>query len=206
MKGLYAITPDEADSSRLVALVDAALAGGVPTLQYRNKRADAAQRLREARALRVLCRTAGTAFIVNDDVQLALDVDADGVHLGRDDGDLASARARLGGRLVGVSCYDSLRAAEVAVSAGADYVAFGSVFASPTKPGAVRAPLELFGRARALGVPLVGIGGISLANAPALLDAGADCVAVISDLFAAADVAARARAFADLFPLRKTST
>ncbi len=206
MKGLYAITPDEADSGRLFALVRAALAGGTPVLQYRNKRADAAQRLREACELRALCRAAGTTFIVNDDARLALEVGADGVHLGRDDGDPVAARALLGRRLIGVSCYDSLAAAQSAVAAGADYVAFGSVFPSPTKPGAVRAPLELFGRARSLGVPVAGIGGIGLANAPELLAAGADCIAVISDLFAAADVTARARAFAELFPKRTTPT
>ena len=206
MKGLYAITPDEPDSARLFALVRAALAGGAAVLQYRNKLAGTAQRLREARELRALCRVTGAAFIVNDDAPLALEVGADGVHLGRDDGDPAAARTLLGRRLVGVSCYDSFAAAQAAVAAGADYVAFGSVFPSSTKPGAVQAPLGLFGRARALGVPLVGIGGVSLANAPALLAAGADCVAVISDLFNAADVAARARAFAGLFSKRTTPT
>lgn len=204
MRGLYAITPDESDSSRLLALVRAALEGGTPIVQYRNKLAGAAQRSREARQLRELCRAAGATFIVNDDAQLALEVDADGVHLGRDDGDPSAARAMLGGRLVGVSCYDSFATAQAAVAAGADYVAFGSVFPSPTKPRAVRAPLELFGRARTLGVPVVGIGGIGLANAPELIAAGADCIAIISDLFAAPDVAARARAFAGLFSKRTT--
>lgn len=194
LRGLYAITP--ADLSR----VEPALASGaLCALQYRDKSADAARRLSQARALARLCRAHGVPFIVNDDLELAVAVQADGVHLGRDDADIAAARARLPAGLVGASCYDRLDAAERAVTAGADYVAFGSVFASPTKPGAVRAPLELFARARGLGVPRVAIGGITLENAPQVLAAGADCVAVISDLFDAPDVAARARAYGRLF-------
>jgi thiamine-phosphate pyrophosphorylase len=199
MRGLYAITPDTRDSVRLVALARSAVQGGASILQYRNKLAGAAQRREEARALGAICRAGHATFIVNDDVALALEVDADGVHLGRDDDDATAARARLGKKLIGISCYDSLALAEGAVLRGADYVAFGSVFPSATKPGAVRAPLELFRRARALGVPLVAIGGITLANAAQAIAAGADCVAVIADLFAAGDVIGCARAYADLF-------
>jgi len=132
-------------------------------------------------------------------VELALAVDADGVHLGRDDGNLAAARDRLPGKLLGASCYDRIDLARAAIGAGADYVAFGSVFASSTKPGAVRAPLSLFADARALGVPLCAIGGITADNAPAVVRAGADLLAVIADLFDAPDVAVRAGAFAKLF-------
>jgi thiamine-phosphate pyrophosphorylase len=199
MRGLYAITPEASDSARLIALSRAAVEGGARVLQYRNKLAGDEQREREARALAELCRAAGALFIVNDDAQLALRVDADGVHLGRDDGDPRSARALLGRRLIGVSCYDQLALAREAVARGADYVAFGSVFPSATKPAAVRAPLELFARARPLGVPLVAIGGITLQNAAQLLAAGADCVAVIADLFGAPDVAERAGKYDNLF-------
>jgi thiamine-phosphate pyrophosphorylase len=199
MRGLYAITPDTRDSARLVALARSAVQGGVSILQYRNKLAGAAQRREEARALGAICRAGRATFIVNDDVELALVADADGVHLGRDDGDATAARARLGKKLIGISCYDSLSLAEEAVARGADYVAFGSVFPSATKPGAVLAPLELFRHARVLGVPLVAIGGITIANAAQAIAAGADCVAVISDLFAAGNVADHARAYADLF-------
>lgn len=205
MRGLYAITPDTRDGAALVALARSAVQGGASILQYRNKLADAAQRRVEARALGEICRAGRVTFIVNDDVPLALEVDADGVHLGRDDGDTAAARARLGRKLLGVSCYNRLALAEAAVARGADYVAFGSVFPSATKPGAVRAPLELFRRARTLGVPLVAIGGITLANAAQAIAAGADCVAVISDLFAAGDVAARAREYAELFATNATN-
>ncbi len=206
MRGLYAITPDESDSGRLVALAHAAVEGGARVLQYRNKLAGDDQREREARALCGLCCSAGVIFIVNDDAQLALRVDADGVHLGRDDGDLRSARALLGKRLIGVSCYDQLDLARAAVARGADYVAFGSVFPSATTPAAVRAPLGLFAQARSLGVPLVAIGGITLQNAPQLVAAGADCVAVIAELFSAPDVAAHARAYDELFTSRIPST
>jgi thiamine-phosphate pyrophosphorylase len=136
-------------------------------------------------------------FIVNDDLELALEIGADGLHLGLEDGDLAAARAQMPGRILGASCYDRLELAQRAVAAGADYVAFGSVFASPTKPGAVRAPLALFGHD--LGVPKVAIGGVTVENAPQLAAAGADAVAVISDLFDAPDVAARAREYAKVF-------
>lgn len=199
LRGLYAITPEFSDRSRLLELVYEALDGGLAALQYRCKSLTPQHRLGEAKALAALCRTKGVPFIVNDDVEIAIAADADGVHLGREDGDLAAARSKLGGKLLGTSCYDSLAAAQAAVAAGADYVAFGSVFASPTKPAAVRAPLSLFGEARSLGVPLVAIGGITLENAPQLLQAGADAAAVISDLFDAPDIAARARSYGKLF-------
>ena len=198
--GLYALTPDEPDTATLVAKVRAAVAGGVAAVQYRNKPADPALRAEQVRALLAVCRTAGVPLVVNDDLELALAAGAAGVHLGRDDGDLAAARRRLGpGRLIGASCYDRLERAERALAAGADYVAFGSVFASPTKPAAVRAPLALLGAARRLGRPVVAIGGITLENAPDAIAAGADALAVITALFDAGDIAARARAFSDLF-------
>ncbi len=199
LRGLYALTPDIADRRRLRDLVGQALEGGIAALQYRCKTLSSSERLAEATSLAALCRAKGVIFVVNDDPGIALAADADGVHLGRDDGDPAQARARLGARLLGVSCYDSLEAARAAVAAGADYVAFGSVFSSPTKPAAVRAPLALFAEAKPLGVPLVAIGGITLENAPQLIAAGADALAVISDLFDARDVAARARAYGKLF-------
>jgi thiamine-phosphate pyrophosphorylase len=196
LRGLYAITPDQTERAMLRRQVAQALEGGIAMLQYRRK---GAQDAGEARELATLCRRRGVPFIVNDDLALALACGADGLHLGREDGDLAVARVKLVGKVLGVSCYDSLDAARAAVAAGADYVAFGSVFASPTKPGAVRAPLSLFAQARSLGVPLVAIGGITLENAAQLLQAGADGLAVISDLFDAPDVGARARAYGKLF-------
>ena len=190
MRGLYAITPE---GPGLAAKVRSALEGGIALLQYRNKQGS----LDEAREIARLAREHGVPLIVNDDIELALKLGADGAHLGRADGDLSLARKKLKGKILGASCYDRLELARTAVTAGADYVAFGSVFASPTKPQAVRAPLSLF--QNDLGVPLCAIGGITLANAPQAIAAGADLLAVISDLFDAPDIAARAKAYGRLF-------
>jgi thiamine-phosphate pyrophosphorylase len=201
LRGLYVITPDDLREDVLLERVEAALRGGTSLLQYRDKQRATSEREDTARALCRLCRRYDAGFIVNDDLALALKIDADGVHLGGDDGDLAAARQALGpGRLLGSSCYADFELAREAVAAGADYVAFGAVYPSPTKPQAVRAPLELFARCRAeLRIPTCAIGGITLANAPALLAAGADLLAVITDLFAASDIESRAIAFQHLF-------
>jgi thiamine-phosphate pyrophosphorylase len=191
LRGLYAITPESGD---IADKVSQALEGGAALLQYRRKRSSSPE---EARLLAALARRHGAAFIVNDDVALALAVDADGVHLGRDDGDVPAARRALKGKLLGVSCYDNPAAAREAVRQGADYVAFGSVFSSPTKPAAVRAPLALFRDNP--GVPVCAIGGITLQNAPSVIAAGAAMVAVISDLFDAPDIKRRASQFKGLF-------
>jgi len=206
LRGLYAVTPDLADTAELSRRVEQALLGGVHLLQYRNKTADAALRRAQASALHAACRRHGARLVINDDLALALDLGADGAHLGREDGDLVAARAALGpGRLLGVSCYDEMERAREAAHIGADYVAFGSFFASPTKPAAARAPLSLPAAAkRELGLPVCAIGGITLQNAPLLIAAGADLLAVISDLFEAPDIRARAAAFHSLFPERVT--
>jgi thiamine-phosphate pyrophosphorylase len=201
VRGLYAITPDEADTGRLLAKVEAALGAGIAALQYRNKAAPPSLRREQAQALLAMCRARGVPLIINDDVPLAAELDADGVHVGREDGGVAAARRALPGKRLGASCYDSLALARAAVEDGADHVAFGSVFASDTKPAAGRAPLGLFALARELGVPLVAIGGITLQNTPQLIAAGADCVAVISDLFGARDIATRAAGYRQLFQL-----
>jgi len=192
LRGLYAITPESGDVERNTRL---ALEGGIALLQYRQKKRDVAL----ARAIVRLGREFRVPVIINDDVELALELGADGAHLGRGDGDLAAARGRLRGKLLGASCYDELQSAQAALQAGADYVAFGSVFPSPTKPGAVRAPLSLFAQAKPLGVPIAAIGGITVDNAPMVIAAGADLLAVISDLFDAADIRQRARDYGKLF-------
>jgi len=200
VSGLYAITPDEADTAELLRKVRLALLGGARVLQYRNKLADAALRLKQAEALRELTREFAVVLIVNDDAALAQQVDADGVHLGGEDGSVADARAQLGsGRLIGVSCYNRLALADEAVSQGADYVAFGGFFASAVKPEAVVATLDLLGQARReLAVPLVAIGGITAQNGAQLIDAGADALAVISAVFSAPDIQQAARQFSNL--------
>jgi len=197
-RGLYAIT--DGPRPDLLAAVKAALRGGVALLQYRDKTADSARRAFEARALRELCARFEIPFIVNDDVELALAVGADGVHLDEDDGDIAAARARLGaGAIIGVSCYDSPARARHLAAAGADYLAFGAFFPSPTKPNARRATPEMLREAKPLGLPLVAIGGVTPDNARPLIDAGADFLAVISGIFAQADPEAAARRYVAMY-------
>ncbi len=201
LAGLYAITPDEPRTDILVDKVSQALRGGASSVQYRNKTAGPELRLEQGRALAALCRAAGAAFIVNDDVALALELGADGAHLGADDGDLAEARRRLGlDKLLGASCYNRIELAEAAAQAGVNYLAFGSVFSSGTKPGAVRAPLAIFAEALlSFALPLVAIGGITLQNASQVFAAGADAVAVIGAVFDAADIAEHAAGFTRLY-------
>ena len=204
VKGLYAITPDIADTAELLARVEAALAGGARLLQYRNKTAGAVLRLAQTRALLVLCREYHVPLIINDHLELALALDAHGLHLGGEDGPVAEARERLGpGKVLGVSCYGRIENAFAAANAGATYVAFGGFFPSKVKPGTARTPVELLREAkRGLKLPVVAIGGITLDNAPTLLAAGADSVAVISALFEAPDVKLAAQRFQSLFRKR----
>jgi thiamine-phosphate pyrophosphorylase len=195
--GLYAVTdPGLLPEAVLAERVAQAIAGGARTVQYRDKSADAAARRRRAAIVLAACRASGALCIINDDPALAAELDADGVHLGRDDPDLARARALLGAhRLIGVSCYDQPGLAAAAVAGGADYVAIGSVWPSATKPGAVRASLALLeSMSSTLSVPVVAIGGITRANAAATIAAGAHAVAVIRDLFEDPDPLAAARA------------
>lgn len=200
LSGLFALTPDDPDTARLAAKVAVVIDGGAALVQYRNKTADPALRHAQAHVLAALCRDRGVPLIINDDIALACEVGAAGAHIGRGDGDIAAARAALGPeRLLGVSCYNDLARARTAVAAGANYIAFGAVFASSTKPGAVPATLDLITAARALGRPIAAIGGITLERAPQVLAAGADLLAVISDLFDAPDPQARAAGYRPLF-------
>ncbi|MDR3387476.1 MAG: thiamine phosphate synthase [Rudaea sp.] len=196
--GLYAIS--DGPRADLLAACAAALRGGATLLQYRDKGGERARRHDEARALAALCASFDVPLIVNDDVDLAAAVGAAGVHLGERDGDIASARARLGpAAIIGASCYGSVDRARLLAAAGADYLAFGAFHPSPTKPGARRASPDLLRAAKSLGLPLVAIGGITADNARALLDAGADFIAVISGVFGADDPAAAARRYSALF-------
>jgi len=201
ISGLYAITPDCVDTADLLWRVRQALSGGAGILQYRNKSANAALRLEQATVLCGLAREFDIPFVVNDDVQLAHQVDADGVHLGASDMDTKAARRVLGDRkIIGVSCYNRLSLAREAIAAGADYLAFGAFFRSGSKPDAIKAEADLLCQARAeFAVSLVAIGGITAQNGAALIDAGADALAVITALFDAPDIQAAARDFSKLF-------
>jgi len=200
VEGLYLITPDEADTARLLARTAPLLAAGATWLQYRNKAAGDALRQQQATALQALCSESGVPLIVNDDVRLAREVGAAGVHLGEDDGDIAAARGLLGARaIIGSSCYDRLDLAEAAVAAGADYVAFGAFFPSRSKTVTRQATVELLSQAACLGVPRVAIGGITPDNARRLVEAGAELVAVISGVYDAADPVAAVHAYLQCF-------
>lgn len=190
ISGLYALTGETSDTALLIDQVSAALRGGVRVVQYRNKTGSPRLRSEQAAQLAALVRAAGAIFVVNDSIELAAHSGADGVHLGRADGEVASARERLGSSaLIGVSCYNELDRALAAEQAGADYVAFGSFFPSTTKPDAVRAPIELLAKAKlALRVPIVAIGGINASNCTPLVAAGADALAIASALFCADDL------------------
>ena len=199
--GLYAITPETADTARLLTQVEAALAGGAAAVQYRDKSGDVARRHEQASELLTLCQGFGVPLIINDDLRLADLCGADGVHLGRDDGSVAKARVILGpDKFIGASCYQSLDLALATQAEGANYIAFGSFYPSVSKPQALRAETALLYAARSvIHVPIVAIGGITPANALALLDAGADSLAVLSALFDAPDSREAAHAFNQLF-------
>ena len=201
MRGLYAITPAVADTRRLCAMCAAALEGGAGILQYRNSGAGANLRREQAGALSELCRAFGVFFIVNDDPSLAAEAGADGVHLGRDDMDLLSAREIAGAdAIVGATCHDSPERAERAREAGADYCAMGAVFPSPTKPDAPRCGLAKITEAkRRCGIPIVAVGGITVANIAETARAGADAAATISALFGADDIRGAARELSAAF-------
>ena len=176
-------------------------AGGARVIQYRDKRGDPAGRAAIAHELNRLCVEHGAPLLINDDVALAAEVGAAGVHIGRDDADLARTRAQLGdAAIIGVSCYNELERALTAQAGGADYVAFGRFFPSHTKPNAVQATTALLYAARTrLDIPIVAIGGITPENGATLLEAGADALAVIEGVFGQADIQAAAERYARLF-------
>jgi thiamine-phosphate pyrophosphorylase len=201
IEGLYAITPDIAATSTLIRMTRHVLAGGARLVQYRNKTANAALRLEQAYSLAALCREFRVPLIVNDYIDLAAEVDSDGVHLGLDDAAIVDARRKLGStKIIGASCYNKLGHAIEAERQGADYVAFGAFFASTTKPGAVVASGSALRCAKALlHVPIVAIGGITTRNAGELICEGADAIAVSNALFTAANIQSEAEIFSCLF-------
>jgi thiamine-phosphate pyrophosphorylase len=205
-RGLYVIT--DGPRPDLFEAVEQALLGGARLVQYRDKTRDAQRRHGEAQTLLTLCREHGVPLIINDDISLARAIDADGVHLGETDDDIAEARSVLGSKaIIGVSCYDSLERAQHVAKQGASYVAFGAFFSSPTKPQARRANVDLLRHSAALGIPRVAIGGITPENGASLVAAGADYLAVISAVFGRPDIRAAAQHFTQLyFPDRAVSS
>lgn len=200
--GLYAITPPDTESTdHLLARVIPALRGGASIIQYRDKSPGSARRLANAEALKEQCRLHGARLIINDDIELARSIGADGVHIGRDDNDIAAARQRLGDTaIIGTSCYNQLSLAVQAQAAGADYVAFGRFFPSVSKPNAVQAMPELLTEAKkVIHIPIVAIGGVTPENGATLIQAGADMLAVINAIFGQPDIEAGCRRFQTLF-------
>ncbi|WP_456378078.1 thiamine phosphate synthase [Thiolapillus sp.] len=201
LSGLYAITLEGSHGEELFAQAEAALCGGSRILQYRDKSGDTQRRQKEAQALLALCRQYQAMLIINDDLELCRQCDAHGVHLGRNDSRLETARKKLGqNKIIGISCYNDLSLAHHAASQGADYLAFGAVYPSSTKPAAVHASLELLRQAKAeLDLPIVAIGGITPENAGQVIQAGADMVAMIQGLFGQQDIRLAARKTTRLF-------
>ena len=198
IKGLYGITGS--DSSRIINQVEAVLAGGASVIQYRNKSHNFNDALQIGGKVVDLCRRYNATFIVNDDVALMLALDADGIHLGKNDATIESARHKIGNKIIGVSCYNNLNLAIDAEKQGVDYVAFGRFYPSQTKPQAIEASINVLREAKQrINVPIVAIGGITLDNAKLLIDAGADSVAVINGLFNEVNIRATAEKFSSLF-------
>lgn len=207
LRGLYAITDSRSTVRDLVEQVEQALTGGARVIQYRDKNGSPLLRERQAAGLLQICRAAGVPLIINDDLELAARLGADGVHLGRDDPSPLQARQALGATaLIGVSCYNRLQLAVEAQWEGADYVAFGRFFASSSKPQAVQATPELLLQARArLKLPIVAIGGITSENGAPLISAGADMLAVIHGIFGQPDIRLACEHFARLFETTEAS-
>jgi len=200
-RGLYLITPDGREPARVHEHV-APLLPHAACLQLRCKSMDGDALRETASLLRADCRAAGVPFIVNDDPRLAAEIGADGVHLGEHDPFIAEARALLGeDAIIGASCYDDLQRARIAAAEGADYLAFGAFFPSPTKPNARRASLDLLRDSVGFGLPRVAIGGITPDNMRPLVEAGAELVAAVSGVFDAPDPIRAARAYLSCFDL-----
>lgn len=200
LKGLYAITDPDLMGADLIAKSEQAILGGINILQYRNKRASSEQQEREALTLATLCKNHNVIFIINDNVELAIKVNADGVHLGQKDTQLQQARKLLGkDKIIGVTCNNQIKLAQEAQQDGADYIAFGRFFPSSTKPSAPHAELSLLSQARkSISIPIVAIGGITHELAPLILKEDVDMLAVIQGIFGQTDILNATRQFLDI--------
>lgn len=198
---LYAITPDLENTDDLLNRTRQVLEGGARLIQYRNKLAGDILLREQARLLLQLCRKYQVPLIINDHLDLAIEIDADGLHVGQDDVSVAKARNQLGwNKIVGASCYNNLDLALQAEREGADYVAFGAFFSSLTKPNALSVPADLVHQAKKkVSVPIVGIGGIKLTNAKTVILAGCAAIAVCNDLFQTENIKVTATQFSQLF-------
>ncbi len=201
IKGLYAITPDMADLNSLIQKTQSAIEGGAFMVQYRSKIHDRDVKMQQCAAILSICREYDIPCIVNDDVEMCRVLEADGVHLGENDDNIAEVRRILGeDSIIGSSCYDQLNRAKQAQKEGASYVAFGAVFPTPTKPNAPRATLELLREAKSeIQIPIVAIGGITMNNAHDVIETGIDAIAVITSLYESNSIKETAETFSQMF-------
>lgn len=201
LHGLYVITDPALCGDTIVNKVEQAILGGANIIQYRNKSADKNLQVAEATALQKLCKQYQRTFLINDDISLAIDVNADGVHLGQTDSDITTARKQLGTKkIIGITCHNDLNAAKIAEQQTANYVAFGRFYPSKTKPEAPPANTDILKQAQSqLHIPIVAIGGISVENASSLINTGADMLAVIHAVFSQQDIKQAATKLADFF-------
>jgi len=204
IKGLYAITPDSADLNTLIQKTKSAIEGGAFMVQYRSKIQDRDVKMQQCAAILRLCREYEIPCIVNDDVDMCRILEADGVHLGEKDDNIAEVRHILGeDAIIGSSCYDQLDRAKSAQKEGASYVAFGAMFPTSTKPNAPRASLALLKEAkREIQIPIVAIGGITVNNAHDVIKTGIDAIAVITSLYEAKSIKETAETFAKMFQIK----
>lgn len=201
ISGLYAITPDLENTNDLLNKVQQALEGRVQLIQYRNKLANEILRRKQAKLLLQLCREYGIPLVINDHLDLAIEIDADGLHVGQDDISVTQARNQFGqDKIIGASCYNNLDLAVQAEKEGADYVAFGAFFSSLTKPNTISVTMDLVDQAKKkISLPIVAIGGIKLANARTVIQGGCAAVAVCNDLFHTENIKATATQYSQLF-------
>jgi thiamine-phosphate pyrophosphorylase len=201
MRGLYLVTPDWDDTAALIAATGQALRAGAALVQYRHKSASPELRREQAAQLLALCRRHGRPFIINDHLDLCMELDADGVHVGGLDASVAEARKALGaGKIVGASCYGDRQLARAASTSGASYVAFGGFYPSRVKQYPVTTPADIVDWAKAeIPLPCVVIGGMTPQNAAPLVARGADMVAAISSVYGAQQIDAAVHDFAQLF-------
>ena len=201
IKGLYAITPDMADLNTLIQKTQLAIEGGAFMVQYRSKIQDRDVKMQQCAAILRLCREYKIPCIVNDDVDMCRALEADGVHLGEKDDNIAEVRRILGeDAIIGSSCYDQLNRAKLAQKEGASYVAFGAMFETSTKPNAPRATLELLREAKSqIQIPIVAIGGITMNNAHDVIETGIDAIAVINSLYESNSIKETAETLSSMF-------
>ena len=201
LHGLYIITDAKLCANAIVNKVEQAILGGAQVIQYRNKTATKEIQRTEALVLQSLCKKYQRCFLINDNIELAMEVNADGVHLGQTDSSLTDARKQLGdNKIIGITCHSDITSATAAEKNSADYVAFGRFYPSQTKPTAPPATLEVLQQAQSeLNIPIVAIGGINNDNASALIQAGANMIAVIHAIFSAQDIKQTAQLLSDKF-------